>query len=185
MSASSTLAIAFAIALGAAVGAVDLHEAAQKGDVATLRTALAESIIGIDAADSDHYTPLHLAAGMGHLEAVELLLERGASHTQRDENGETALHLAAHVGYDSICGALLDAGADADAESKTGYTPLHMAAQFGHTTVAKRLLEQGADVAKQARNGATPLHWAAYHDKPVSSASLNFRPASQRCSLSR
>ena len=53
----------------------------------------------IDGVDSDVYTPLHLAAGMGHAAAVTKLLEAGAYADAADDDGETPLHLAAHVGH--------------------------------------------------------------------------------------
>lgn len=53
---------------------------------------------GIDAADDRGRTALMTAAELGHAEAIETLLARGADRTLRDMDGKTALDLATNDG---------------------------------------------------------------------------------------
>ena len=171
MSFSATYRGTWILLAFAGARASSLHELVERGDMDAVEMALAS---GADpnAFDSDHYTPLQLAAGFGNVELVERLLASGADTDSRDENGETALHLAAHVGHAAVCTILLDAGAPIEAASETGYTPLHMAAERGHAAIVRSLLSRGANVAATTTLGATPLHWAAYHDHPEAVAIL-------------
>ena len=117
--------------LASASASSPLHSAAESGDVAALLSALEMGYDDLSSVDADHYTALHLAAGMGHLDIVKLLLERGAPAVAVDDNGEQPLHLASHLGRTEIAQLLLDSGADPSAASNSGYTPLHMAAEQG------------------------------------------------------
>ena len=49
----------------------------------------------INRRDKDNYTPLLLAATYGHVETVELLLQKGADYTAVDKYDKTAIYLAA------------------------------------------------------------------------------------------
>jgi ankyrin repeat protein len=143
-----------------------LHQAAEGGDAQALAHAIDEQgYTDLAATDNDHYTALHLAAGMGHEEVVRALLDRGAPISAVDENGEQPLHLASHLGHTAIVELLLASGADANAASNSGYTPLHMAAEQGQVEALRVLLGAGADVAAATEQGTTPLHWAAFHDR--------------------
>ena len=49
----------------------------------------------INRRDKDNYTPLLLAATYGHVQTVELLLQKGADYTAVDKYDKTAIYLAA------------------------------------------------------------------------------------------
>lgn len=57
---------------------------------------------------------LHYAVWQKHVEAVRLLLVRGADINAIDECGYSALHLAAEHGYLELTQLLLDMGAKVD-----------------------------------------------------------------------
>lgn len=94
-------------------------------------------------------TPLLLAAKGGRLDAVKLLLKRGASVNVADEPGLwSPLLYAANYGHDEVCKELLAHGANANHANKFGNTPLHAAAigtRASHVECVKLLLAAGAD----------------------------------------
>ena len=68
---------------------IDVFQAAALGDVERLRALLDEDPQRVNARDAQHRTPLYEAAHNLHLEAVELLLARGADLEARTSGGET------------------------------------------------------------------------------------------------
>ncbi|CAG9109198.1 unnamed protein product [Plutella xylostella] len=101
-----------------------------------------------------------MACQEGHLDCVEMLLERGAA-SEPANNGLTPLHLAASEGRTAVIKTLVAHGADVRARSRDGYTPLHAAAHHGHSGAVNELLQANADVNAQANHKFTPLHQAA------------------------
>ena len=89
-------------------------EACARGDLAAIGDLLAHDLTLVRERRRPHgSTGLHLAAAAGHLEAVRLLLERGADPDARDGGDHASpLHVAAGGGHLEIVRALLDAGAD-------------------------------------------------------------------------
>ncbi|KAI9006426.1 hypothetical protein DFJ74DRAFT_690760 [Hyaloraphidium curvatum] len=73
-----------------------LHTAAQLGDVslaaAILRSPAASRLLSTP--NHEHLTALHLAAGNGHYDVVELLLQAGASPAVTTPAGVSPRHLA-------------------------------------------------------------------------------------------
>jgi len=95
-------------------------------------------------------TALHLAAGDGQAEIVELLLRADASPHVRNVKGRQPLHEACTVGHASVVQALLSGGADEGAKIEgegihhkkncgkdTGKTPFEMAQKHGHKHLGK------------------------------------------------
>ena len=120
-------------------------------------------------------TPLHHAAGAGHVEVVELLLAAGADIRSRDVNGVTPLHEAVAADSSELVELLLTAGSHNSegaagllaAWSHGGYgdprgTPLHWAARGDRISMAQQLLAAGAQVQALSREegGITPLYEA-------------------------
>lgn len=62
----------------------------------------------VDLLDSESRTPLYLASESGSVDAVRLLLERGADDRLRDERGRTPLEAAAVAGRKDVTGLLSD-----------------------------------------------------------------------------
>ena len=97
------------------------------------------------------YTALMGASVMGHTDVVELLLDKGASVEEKDNDGKTALMRASIRGHTEMVELLLDRDAPVDEKDKDGKTALikatagvKMVWQEGYIEVAKQLLDKGA-----------------------------------------
>lgn len=141
----------------------DPFEAAALGDADRLRAALDAEPGLVTRFSHDGWTLLHLAGFFGHLEAVPLLLERGADAAVFSINAmrNTPLH-AALSGPLPAEGVrlLVEAGADVNARQHGGFTALHSAAQGGKMEVIDLLLDRGARVDAATEDGRRPLDFA-------------------------
>ncbi len=151
-----------------------LVNAAQTGDVRVLGTLL-EKGASPEVLDESGRSPLSAAVEAGQVEAVRLLLARGASVgflAGRCSNpGQAALTLlitAAHKGYTEIARLLLEHGVPVNGLTH-GLTPLVMAAAYGRWEVVRTLFAYGADWSFQGQgerawNRAVNMH----HDAVLS-----------------
>jgi len=136
---------------------ITIHEAAMLGDDATLARMLDPDPGLITLFSYDGWTPLHLAAFFGGLEAAQLLLERGADVNATSANAMTnmPIHAAAARRGARMVKLLLDHGADPNARQSGGWTPLHQAADNGDVLMVKLLLQRGADPSAERDDGQT------------------------------
>ena len=126
------------LAAGAPVGPL---EAAALGDVKALEGA------DLTVRGGDGFTPLHLAAFFGGVQAVDAILATGADPDADADNtfNVRPIHSASAVGDHASVRALLEAGANPNVTQEGGYTPLHTAAHSDDVELAALLLEHGAD----------------------------------------
>lgn len=108
-------------------GSYALWRGAATGDAPTIRNLFARPQ-DVNNQDRDGWTPLLLAAGMGHTAAVQALLEKGANVDVQDADGKSALMRATAMGYADIVLILVEAGADVNLKDTDGNTALHHAA---------------------------------------------------------
>jgi ankyrin repeat protein len=119
-------------------------------------------------------TPLLLAARRaGNSRTVQLLLERGANATERNDVGISPIVAAAASGDVKTVRLLLDAGAKADDFPKSNQpraalltglrTPLMWAAYYNDVRMIRLLLERGADPNESTYFG-NPLSQACWRD---------------------
>jgi ankyrin repeat protein len=73
-------------------------------------------------------TPLHHAAGSGHLEVVDYLLDQGLDRDKPNKYLWTPLHLAAVNDHLEVVQCLMSYGADINAKNDVDETPLDVAA---------------------------------------------------------
>lgn len=112
-------------------------------------------------------TPLMLAAGLGHIDIVDLLLDHGASVDDVTSLDSSApIHLAALHGQSGVVKLLLDAGAPINDRNADGWTPLELACKWGHLETAKSLISRGADPNRADTNGWNSLSYAARYGQP-------------------
>jgi ankyrin repeat protein len=143
-----------------------LHQAAQRNYVECLQALLApDSPVNTDSLDQYGWYPLHSAAENANLEAVQLLLSRGAVCVVRASNGWTPLHQVCsqsdkRAKRAQILGMLLESGGDnvMNAQDNCGYTPLHWAVYQELPECCELLLRAGSQASLSIQNefGETP-----------------------------
>jgi len=144
------------------IGTVDVFAAAALGRLDDLRQALRRPGAVNDFA-YDGWTPLHLAAFFGALDAAQLLIDSGADlqAVSRNSLHNTPLHAATAGGHTDIALLLIERGADVTVRDAGQHTSLHIAAESGLTDVVKALLARGADPLAVDADDQTPLSRAA------------------------
>nr|XP_046251764.1 ankyrin repeat and SOCS box protein 14 isoform X2 [Scatophagus argus] len=135
-----------------------LHESAFLG-LENFVYLLLESDANPNACDIKKKTPLALAAQNGHLNVVEVLLQKGAHVWCESESG-SVLFDAAASGNPDIISLLLDHGADPNLPLYSGHLPIHRVAYHGHILALELLIPvTKMDAVKES--GMSPLHSAA------------------------
>ena len=128
--------------------------AAASGDTDTL-AALPPELI--DAADGSGNTPLIWAADAGHVNAVNALLQRGATVNAVGYLGATAVCRASRKGHVEVLRALFAApGIDINLPNDKLQSPMHFAAFKKNPKAVSALLEHGANALVLDRKGRTP-----------------------------
>ena len=142
-----------------AAGSTPFLMATDRADAPLMRLLLE---LGADASlpNADNSTPLMAAAGLGTsapdeeaggdeseaLEAVKIVLERGADVNAVDSNGDTAMHGAAYGNFPKIVQLLADRGARPEIwnrPNKQGSTPLFVAEgyRYGRPIVSRPTID--------------------------------------------
>lgn len=103
----------------------------------------------LDSAEYDGDSPLHSAVQKGHTDVVQLLLERGADTTIRDNSGKTALDLTARADIRSLL------------EGRAVATTFSSSLPGGH------LLDRQRDCWKQERERALDMRYQAPPRNPL------------------
>ena len=113
-----------------------LIKAASVGCLAELQKLLKDH--NVNECDYDSRYPLHLAAEEGHLDAVKLLVQRGASVNVRDRWGTTPLKGALRNTHNDVADFLKDSGAETDKyqEPKTYASSLRQVRTYFDTVAA-------------------------------------------------
>ncbi|KAF5558563.1 ankyrin repeat-containing protein [Fusarium mexicanum] len=91
-------------------------------------------------------TPLSKAAGRGHVQAIEKLLEFNADPSLVSKRGFTPLSRAAQNGHALAVRKLLDSNADPNQENHEGETALHICSAGGHVSCIEELVTHGASL---------------------------------------
>lgn len=104
---------------------------------------------------------LHIVAGFGLVELLNVLLNQGLDINDRDSYKNTALHNAAIHGQKDVVKVLLERGAEVNAKNLDHNTPLYLAVSCSHDQLIPILLKQGAISNDRCKDDWSPLHKAA------------------------
>jgi ankyrin repeat protein len=137
-----------------------LYTAIRANDLAGLKSLL-DKDVSADTADSRQITPLMYAAENGSLDAMKLLIARGANVNLQNAFGSTALMWS--VADPKKVRLLLDHGADVNKAARSGRTALIIAAYTNPSAeVARMLIAKGANVNAMDQRKVTPLYGATF-----------------------
>jgi ankyrin repeat protein len=114
------------------------------GDIQKIKKLIRANPNWVRSKDASGWTPLHLQAANGCVEAVKLLIQHGAPINAKDIAGNTPLHLAARYGFVNVVKVLIASGADVNAKDANGMTPLQIASKMGHQAVVDLLRKQSS-----------------------------------------
>ncbi|OQR81369.1 serine/threonine-protein phosphatase 6 regulatory ankyrin repeat subunit C-like [Thraustotheca clavata] len=109
------------------------------GDAPTLKLLFQNGVNPDLVKNKEGFTPLYVAAKMGHREVVATLIAAKSNINQTRLDGATPLYIAAQNGHKDTVSTLISAGADIHLAKTNGATPLCIAAENGHEEVAKQL----------------------------------------------
>ena len=131
----------------------------RSNDLARLRTLITSSA-DANAKDEQGDAPLMYAAGVGSIDAMRFLLDKGADPNAQNAFGSTALMLSA-TDLAKVR-LLVDRDANVNLASKQGRTPLFIAAMSDESAeIVKYLAGKGADFKARDAFGNTTLAAAA------------------------
>ena len=108
------------------------------------------------------FTPLHMAATVGHIEIFKMIFNCALDKNPKDWDDLTPLHFAAHDGYREICQLIICKVTDKNPRAKGGKTPLHYAARKGCLEVYKLSSNSVGHENPSCISGRTLLHEAAH-----------------------
>ncbi len=143
------------IFLQGTVSAHEIHHAVIKGDLSEVKYLLQKNPHALNAVTEMGLSPLHLAAELGYLDIVKLLIEKGASVNAYDVKNMTPLHWASLYGHTKVLEYLLANKANIKSRDKCNRTPLHLAAGSDNIKTVMFLVESGAETTAKDQHGAT------------------------------
>ncbi|KAI3614840.1 palmitoyltransferase akr1 [Moniliophthora roreri] len=147
----------------------NIFVAAQRGDVALIRSLIESGQAKATDRDEQNITPLHWAAINAQVAACRYLLEQGA---EVDALGgdlvATPMQWAARNGYLYVIHLLISHNADPTITDSQGYNTLHLVTHSSSVMPLLYLLHQPINVDSRDSQGHTSLMWAAYQGDALS-----------------
>lgn len=108
-------------------------------------------------ADENNSTPLHLAAHLGSVDCVQVLLAAGHPIVATDSHGCTPLHVACMENKMGVIDVLAQSG-HIDEYDSAGSSPLMICVRKGMEDAIKTLLKYGARATHRDYSGRSCLH---------------------------
>jgi ankyrin repeat protein len=151
--------------------------AAEFNDAASLKMLLAaggDPNIQLTNEYGQTVTPLHRALRRDSIEAVRLLLERGATVLPPDASGWSTMHVAAYEGAATSIPLLVKSGGAVNERTPVPprQTPLMTAIQHADAATVRALLDAGADPTAKDDAGKDACAWATAFKREPDVAAL-------------
>jgi ankyrin repeat protein len=118
------------------------------------------------------WTPLFFATCFGELRDVEILLDQGASLTDRDHRERTPFLLSIQAGRVDVAQLLLDRGSDRFAKGRCGSTAIMHALNCQDMSILHWLISEGFDFEETNEFNEFPLLQACQHGSVTSVRTL-------------
>ena len=126
-------------------GRTPFHCACQEGSMQVVEALISKYSANAKLEDYEKgITPLHLAAGNGHLDIVKFLCNENRCVIEAvDKIGRTPLHAACSHGHHEVAKYLVfEKNCDQNKKDKMGLTPIAIATLMGHKNVFQSLTTQ-------------------------------------------
>jgi ankyrin repeat protein len=137
------------------------YSAIRENNLTQLKALLEGPSAKADAADNHGITPLMYAAEIGSLDAMRVLIDRGADVNAQNDFGSTALMWS--VSDPSKVRLLLDRGAQVNLAARSGRTALIVAGFTNPSAeVVRLLLAKGAKADVMDKRHVTPMNAATF-----------------------
>ncbi len=138
-----------------------LHKAISSGNLDRVKDCLADLSTDVNAFGKNGKTPLRLAAELGLLEQVRLLVEAGANLNSQDGDGVIPLRAAIEYDQKEIFDFLINNKADPNAKSSRNSSPLMMAIYYARIEIFNALIDLGVDINVENDYSYNALDFAA------------------------
>lgn len=137
-----------------------LHMAAQSGKVELVNAVFQQKLL--ESQDNLGNTPLLSALMRGHKEASEILMEKGANKSAKDNDGRSTLYWSVAHNIEKFVYLFIQDKQLLEWHDKEGNTPLLVAARSSYRVMCEILLKAKANVNATNKAGWNVLHMAAY-----------------------
>lgn len=151
-------------------GYTHLHRAVLGNDANLVAFLIAKGA-KIDAVDLREYTPLSLAAIYKNKDIASALIKAGANINHRDLDGYTPLLWSIYNDNYDMTMMLIENGVDLNLPDGGGMTPLMVACSYRRYDIAKMLVDKGADVTVKDSSGNKASDYV--NQKKASQAEIN------------
>ena len=145
---------------------VVLIKAVKFRDKDKVKLLIGSKNMDVNTREADNLSLLHLAAGLGDVGMVELLLNNGANIDIQSLDGDTALHIATSNNYLKLVILLISRRANRQIRNKKHLSPVDMALEKNFEEATRILLEDNEVI-----RGVSFNHTAEFHIQSGSSRS--------------
>ncbi|XP_071743998.1 death-associated protein kinase 1 isoform X5 [Lepeophtheirus salmonis] len=135
--------------------------AIEEGNVAGLDKLLSMANIDVNQTNKHGEGAVHIAAGLGQMDVLKALANKGANIGLVDNQGDSAVYWAARQGHEDIIQYLVSQGVHINQQNKHLDSAMHVACWHGFPKIVQTLCQAGANANLRNEDGETALHAAA------------------------